>query len=561
MQLPNSESMLFRSDTPESELGSLSPRTALLSPLPEGLELPRQYTRGPSQKFRRQREGAHAATSSRDLLRLLINEEYEARQTRKVLYTVFDRLEQESRRALDAERRIEETVARAKSINEARVAAQQEAARAQEELRLYKLQLDNAQGEISRAQRIVTEVEAQRDDAEAVAAAARSKARRLNEERLIELAREEGRRLGFEEGIRRGRRMGFREGHTIGVDNTREEMDGIAAHTVDRLLAARDELEEESEPRRLPPPRVASPEAHRARTPTLEQRNGPTRGRRSSDSDSQSTMRRMPAPIAIPAGVAPPPGVATSVPSTTSRSSRPASVYGRPTSVRDEVPTVNHVEIHVPPDGYIPTADANFNINLPPPHELQRNILSPSPSQRTLGQPPEQEGIKTRDFAYEPFRPPTHRRASTDSMASTRLSASTISQLGDLVGLPNTGQRRRERDRDRSQGLSVIHEDASMRSERSSIYPPVAGPSQTSLHQGDSYRSDREVDSDATLGRQESHRSRKSSQKLADQLRYSDPTEVEEWRRQGSASKVREASQLSEWFTVTVLIVDVWLLS
>lgn len=512
---------LSRSDTPESELGSLSPRTALLSPSTEGIELPRQYTRGPTQKFRRQRERAYTASSSRDLLRLLINEEYENRQSRKVLYTVFDRLEQESRRALDAERRIEETVARAKSINEARIAAQQEAARAQEELRLYKLQLENAQSEISRAQGIVRAVEAQRDDAEAVAAAARSKARRLNEERLIELAREEGRRLGFEEGIRRGRRMGYREGHAIAIDNAREEMGDIAASAVDRLLTAG--LEEDSEPREPPPPVAVLPEVHRAQTPTLDRRNGHTRGHRSSDSDSQSTLRRMPAPVPVPVVPVPPPGVTTSIPSTASHLSRPSSAYGRPMSVRNEASTANHSEIHIPPDGFIPTADAHFNINLPPPHELSP-IPSPSPSQRTLGPPPEQEGIKARDFAYEPFRPPTHRRSSTDSIASTRVSASTISQLGDLVGLPNTGQRRR----DRSQGLSVIHEDASMRSERSAEHPPMAGPSHR-----------RESDSDATLRRQDSYRSRTSNQQLADQLRYSDPTEVEEWRRQGAAGKVR----------------------
>lgn len=504
----------------------------------EGIELPRQYTRGPSQKFRRQRERAHSALSPRDLLRLLINEEYENRQSRKVLYTVFDRLEQESRRALDVERRIEETVARAKSINEARIAAQQDAACAQEELRLYKLQLENAQSEISRAQGIVRAIEAQRDDAEAVAAAARSKARRLNEERLIELAREEGRRLGFEEGIRRGRRMGYREGHAIGIDNVREEMSGIAASTVDRLLAARDDLEEESEPREPPPPVAAPPEVHRPQTPSLEQRGGHTRGHRSSDSDSQGTLRRMPAPIAVSAVPVLPPGITTSFASTTSHPSRPASAYGRPMSARNGAPTANHAEIHVLPDGYIPTADAHSNINLPPPHELHR-IPSPSPSQRTLGPPSEHEGIKTRDFAYEPFRPPTHRRSSTDSIASTRLSASTISQLGDLVGLPNTGQRRRERDRDRLQGLSVIHEDASMRSERSAEYPPMAGPSQSGVHR-------RGSDSDATLRRQESQRSRRSNQQLADQLRYSDPAEVEEWRRQGSIGQVREASQFSE---------------
>ncbi|KAG6333280.1 hypothetical protein ID866_5807 [Astraeus odoratus] len=530
-----------RSDTPESDLGgSPSPRTALLSPLPETFDLPGQQSRGPSRNFRRRRERAHSSATRSDLIRLLISEEYETRKIRRVLYTMCERLEQETGRSLDAERRLEGTVARAKTINDARIAAQQEAARAQEELRLYKLQLENAQNEIIRAQNILTAVEAQRDDAEAVAASARSKARKLNEERLIELAREEGRRLGFEEGIRRGRRMGYREGHAIGIDAARIDMDGIAANAVDRLLATRDELEEESEPRE--PPQVNAvrppPDIVRAHTPSMERRAGGTRGRHNSETESTSTLRRMPAPIPIPASpVGPPPDMTTSVPSapsTASHHSRPPSGFSRPMSVHNEPAGVDHTEMPVPPDGYIPTADANFNITLPPPHELQRNMPSPTPSQRTIGPTPEQEGVKMRDFAYEPFRHPPARRASTDSAASTRLSASTISQLGDLVGLPGNGQRRRERDRDR-QGLSVIHEDASMRSERSSDHPPTAVPSQPGLHRHDSLRSGRDAaDSEATLRRQDSHRDRRSKQRLADELRYSDPAAVEEWRRHGA---------------------------
>lgn len=108
--------------------------------------------------------------------------------------------------------------------HEACVTAQQVAAWRQEKLRLYKLQLDDAQKEILRAQDILGVIEAQRDDAEAAAADARSKARKLNEERLIELAREEGRRLGYEEGIRRGRNTGYREGRVVVIDDGRSPM-------------------------------------------------------------------------------------------------------------------------------------------------------------------------------------------------------------------------------------------------------------------------------------------------------------------------------------------------
>ncbi|KAF8839292.1 hypothetical protein BDN67DRAFT_1070139 [Paxillus ammoniavirescens] len=544
-------------NTPESDLASLSPRSILLSPLPfENPALdepPHRVSRGPSVKFRHERERAHSTASPHRLLRLLVNEEYESKQTRKVLYTAFDRLEHETRRADAAEARIEETIERAKSINEARIVAQQETIRAQEELKLYKLQLENAQREISRAQDILKAIEAQRDEAEISAADARSRARRLNEERLIELAREQGRRLGFEEGIRRGRTMGFGEGHSTGLDDGRSEMRDAAATALDRLLEEREDTDEQVEitanPIPVPAPSVsrAAPEVHRVETSSrssLENQRHSSRSRRdSSDSVSRaSTVRRVPDPVVLPATsmldsrIVPPPGTTTSVPTASSQASRPRQEpqpwpappteppFCRPVSVQNSAPSVHHGEIHVPPDGYIPVADQNRNISLPPPHELNRNIPSPTPSQQTTEPPPQR--VRSRDHVYDNFSMP--RRGSPDgSLASTKQSAaSTISQL-EIVGLPSGGKRR-----DHSQGLSVIHEDASMRSERMTEYSQtVASTSQAGRH------SFRERESSETL-----RRDRKANQQLADELRYSDPMEPEEWRRYAAERTHSQAS-------------------
>ncbi|KAI6043725.1 hypothetical protein EDC04DRAFT_2649824 [Pisolithus marmoratus] len=513
-------------DTPESDLGSDSPRTALLSHPGDG-DLGREHVRGPSEKFRRRRERVHSSTSHRELLRLLINEEYESRQTRKVLYTVFSRLEQETQRALDAQSRLEDALARARIINDTRLAAQQDAASAKEELRLYKLQLENAQAEIIRAQEIVHTVEAQRDEAEVVAASARTKARQLRQERLIDLAREEGRRLGFEEGIRRGRRIRYRDDRAMGIDDGRLQMEDVATNTVDRLLAARDEFDEESEPTDPPLPRPIHPppDLDGDQTPTLEQRPGTSRRHRHPEPEVVRPVPHISQPIVIPASpVEPPPDGIPSIPSTTSN---PRSTFSRPASIRNVPPTVNHAEIHVPPDGYIPTAEPDSGIALPPPHELQRNIPSPTPSQRTMVPAPER-----RDFAYEPHRR-QQRRSSIDSTASTKVSASTMSQLGDLVGLPGSTsvphRRGTGRDRDRSQGLSVIHE---VSSSYSNDYPPsAAGPSHSGRQSG---RSDREPpDSEAI---------RRSRQRFADDMRHSDPAKIEEWRRQGAKAQSQASS-------------------
>jgi hypothetical protein len=74
------------------------------------------------------------------------------------------------------------------------------------------LQLENAQKEIFRAQDIIDQVASQRNEAEAEAVKARTKARRLQEVMLGMLAREEGRRMGYKEGLSIGRRIGYDEG-------------------------------------------------------------------------------------------------------------------------------------------------------------------------------------------------------------------------------------------------------------------------------------------------------------------------------------------------------------
>jgi hypothetical protein len=61
--------------------------------------------------------------------------------------------------------------------------------------------------EIRRAQEIVDKVDRQRADAEDEARRGRDKIRKLTEARSIELATEEGRRRGYDEGMRQGRLM------------------------------------------------------------------------------------------------------------------------------------------------------------------------------------------------------------------------------------------------------------------------------------------------------------------------------------------------------------------
>ncbi|GLB44540.1 hypothetical protein LshimejAT787_1701670 [Lyophyllum shimeji] len=168
-----------------------------------------QTKNGPSVEFRRERERALSNTSTETLIRRLIAKEYEAKEGRKLLRTAISQLEALQRRAATAEearKNLEsgQTIRGLKTA-ESLLDAQGEAARAKHELGLYRFQLEQAQREIRNKQHAVRAAESERDNAEKVAVEARELARQLNDERLVILAREEGRRLGYEEGMRQGR--------------------------------------------------------------------------------------------------------------------------------------------------------------------------------------------------------------------------------------------------------------------------------------------------------------------------------------------------------------------
>ncbi|TFY60971.1 hypothetical protein EVG20_g7232, partial [Dentipellis fragilis] len=165
-----------------------------------------------------------------DFKRLMTMAERDARDMRRGLRAALDRLEQSRSRAEHAERIAIEMATRLREANDERMTAMKAASTAREELGMYKMQYQNAQTEIQRAQDLLKDQDAARRDAEASAARARDTARALKQDRLVELAREEGRRMGYSDGRRAGERMGFFEAQAGARRQRRREMEDMGMY-------------------------------------------------------------------------------------------------------------------------------------------------------------------------------------------------------------------------------------------------------------------------------------------------------------------------------------------
>jgi hypothetical protein len=179
------------------------------------------------------RQTPFPSSSRRVLAHVLARKERESNQMNQLLQLTFAKLDEESQRATDAERRATECLVRARAAIDARAQADADATAARTELTMYKMQLEQAQREVSRAQELLDGLEARRHDAEQDAARARSVARKLQEERSVEAAREEGKQQGWHEGFRQGILRGRREAEN-GLRSRRREEEEDDQHSQSR---------------------------------------------------------------------------------------------------------------------------------------------------------------------------------------------------------------------------------------------------------------------------------------------------------------------------------------
>ncbi|KAI0649734.1 hypothetical protein C8Q79DRAFT_1006081 [Trametes meyenii] len=387
----------------------------------------------PRVRGERDYDSLRSGAPSKPLSRLLPRDLHETRSLRTLLATV-ERLESETRRADEAERRVLEVLRKLRSAHEATMLAQADAARAREELTLYKYRLEDAQREISRAQEIINELEQERNIAQEQAARARSTARRYREEQLMARAREEGRQEGFQEGYSRGKNMGYQEA-VVDTEDT-EPVNDRRFQKRPVLVEEVEDEEGEIAPSRYragtPAPIFLSraPASDiRINTPGPEKRTrtpGPSSvtwrpPSRATQSKGAQQEEQHISDAAHFAPTLPVPTLTTPVNVPSPSHSRAESIIPMPIAepphplgegdvpppipISSPQPSPIHPPVSIPPDNWIPYEDANGQIALPPPHELSRPVspaFTPPPPPAPVLQPSTSQGprLHPRDYIY-----------------------------------------------------------------------------------------------------------------------------------------------------------------
>ncbi|KDQ31922.1 hypothetical protein PLEOSDRAFT_1095728 [Pleurotus ostreatus PC15] len=219
-----------------------------------------------SRRFRKERERAHSNTPKAALLSLLISKEYAAKQTHQLLDFTLAQLEDSTRRLAESpQTRYASDISPefSNKVVQSVYDAQEAASRAQSNANAYKFQLEEAAKEIQRANESMRLLQQQREEAERQAAEARDVARQIREEHLILMAREEGRRSGFDDGFEHGRQVARAQRERLRIESGRRR-----SRTSSRMIEDV-RVDPEPEPQAtptsetaipVPPPRSPTPE-------------------------------------------------------------------------------------------------------------------------------------------------------------------------------------------------------------------------------------------------------------------------------------------------------------
>ncbi|GJJ12986.1 hypothetical protein Clacol_007233 [Clathrus columnatus] len=159
-------------------------------------------------KPRKDKDGKLYPVGPRDVARLLLKDEHQAQQMKRIFEQTAERLDIESKRAIEAERRAREAEDRMLQMLDTTRDAQRELLRERDLLRAYQSQVEAAKNEILKAQKELDTLAEEKYKVEQEAAQERSRYRQLHKEVEVKEALNRGRLEGFMDGRKEGWQLG-----------------------------------------------------------------------------------------------------------------------------------------------------------------------------------------------------------------------------------------------------------------------------------------------------------------------------------------------------------------
>lgn len=482
---------------------------------PHLFPIPKHATsRGPSEQFRAERERAHVSLSRTELLKILINTEYELRQTKKVSVIALERLKLQKERADENELTALDATDVLKRLVEEKKNLERELDNTKLELRALGQQFGEAQSNIVRAQGVVDELSAELDAADAKAKETRQMLRQIERERDME----EVRRVAFLDGKREGQMAGFDHGRQLGWKEHIRHARRNAAKAAGRAVSPGDTFDDDE----LPPfggiiggPTILHHDNRRLSGPIAE----------------RAPSLRRDAPLPQPPAQPPFTRDNSAVrPRSSSRSqvSAPQQLPARPPSSPLQRPlSAQTSHRNLPPDGFIPTLSADGQgIQIPPPFELNENVNTDVFS----------NGSRAPSPSTGPFRPPTVPAKSSTPKGTERKSrrrnsadsgVSALTSLGELLSTPGIAVAQMQAGAGTGNLSTIIEASDSGRS----ATLPSHSRSHSQSHPPPEFGKDLNFNTPSSATGPNLAMDAFDRQRIADQLRYSDPTLAEEWRK------------------------------
>lgn len=428
----------------------------------------------------------------------------------------LDRLRTQTERANENETTALDATQVLKVLMDDKRSLEREVEKTRDELKGLREQYGEAQSNIIRAQGVVDDLTAELDAADVKAKETRELLRKIERERDME----DVRKVAFLDGKREGQMAGFDHGRQLGWKEHARHARRAAARAAGRTLSPEDTYDDDE----YPFERGGIAGGPTFRHHDNRRLSGPIPERAPSPRTAREREREAPLP--------PPPGRDNG-----GRSTSSSRAQGYPPSQQQQQPprppssprpsSTQTTHRNLPPDGFIPTLSADgHGIQLPPPFELKDN---PNTDVFTGGSRAASPSGGPSRPAPAPVQPPSapaprraHRRQNSGDSG-----VSALTSLGELLTTPTGNAQNTVQPAPGNLSTIIEASDSgnTMGSPSRTLY------SRSHTHAPPEFGRDLNFNTPSSATGPNLAMDAFDRQRIADQLRYSDPTLADEWRK------------------------------